>query len=317
MNFLSTSQVNTGDTLYAISSHEVEHDLCRMEMRYLFQKEVEGNYLITDVRIDPSRSPFIRHMISILFCASTLDELVEIINLKQVAFSKFKFVHFKLNEATNGYRDWIEAVTKIGNAINGESEFEKPEILLGALKIEETWIFGIYQRNNNEWMKHGSKPNNNSHSLGLNIARALINIAVGSSHSCRVVDPCCGVGTVVLEALSMDVKIAGFEINRKVYFKAVENITSFGFRNVINNIDMHLIEDHYDVAIVDLPYGLFTPFSVEAQKKLIRSARNITDKLILVSFSDMADSLFKAGFNVVDYCQINKGSCKRHVAVCV
>jgi len=285
-------------------------------MKHLFKKEVDSNYLITDIRINPSRSPFIRHMITILFLANTLDELVENIITNQVAFSNFKFVHFKINEATIGYHEWIQAVTKIGNAIRGESEFEKPEILLGALRIEETWIFGLYQRNDNEWMKHGTKPHNNSHSLGLNTARALINIAIGASQSCSVVDPCCGVGTVVLEALSMDVKISGFEINRRVYFKAVENITSFGYENVIKNQNMHLIEDHYDVAIVDLPYGLFTPFSVEEQKLLIESARRISDKLILVSFADMSDVLSLVGFSIIDYCQIAKGNCKRHVTVC-
>ena len=52
-------------------------------------------------------------------------------------------------------------------------------------------------------------------------------------------DPCCGIGTILVEALSMDINIVGRDINHFVV-----------------RSDIAGVERHYDVAILDMPFSL-------------------------------------------------------------
>lgn len=47
-----------------------------------------------------------------------------------------------------------------------------------------------------------------------------------------------------------------------------KNLEFFGYKNVITSGDMHNIEEKYDVAIIDLPYGVFTSTTLEEQATL-------------------------------------------------
>lgn len=306
----------SGNNLYVINCPINEESLCHMEMKYLFHIDVNEKYFYSDIKVKPSRSPYIRHVLSILYHASSLNDLVKIIELNKVAFNNFKFVRFKIKNGELGYDDWIESVTKIANVIEGEASRQNPAILLGATKVHGDWIFGIYERNDNKWMEHNKKPNTNSHSLGLVVSRTLVNIAVGTNPECSLVDPCCGVGTVIIEALSMGINVKGYEINLNIAKKAKANLEFFGYENVIMNADMHNINEHFDVAIIDIPYGLMTPFSEEQQIELIKTARRITNKLVLVTITNMDEALRIVGFNIVDRCQVNKGNFKRYITIC-
>ena len=169
---------------------------------------------------------------------------------------------------------------------------------------------------NNHWQEHNKKPNSNSHSLKTRIAKALVNIAVGDELNCTLIDPCCGVGTVVIEALSMQLNIKGYEINRLIARKAEHNLAFFGYENVITHGNMHEINEHFAVAIVDIPYGLFTPITLEKQCEIIKTVRRIADKLVIITFEDMDKALISEGFAIVDHCYISKGSFMRTISIC-
>ncbi|WP_243251156.1 hypothetical protein [Clostridium sp. D43t1_170807_H7] len=44
---------------YFINCSEMEKELCNMEMRSIFGKEIKEKYLFSEKNFDPSRSPFI------------------------------------------------------------------------------------------------------------------------------------------------------------------------------------------------------------------------------------------------------------------
>ena len=44
---------------------------------------------------------------------------------------------------------------------------------------------------------------------------------------------------------------------------------------------MHDIKEVFDVAIVDMPYGLFSRTTLEAQRDIIRTTRRIARKALL------------------------------------
>ena len=99
---------------------------------------------------------------------------------------------------------------------------------------------------------------------------------------------------------------------------ARRNLEFFGYdKDIITPMDMHEVKEKYDVAIIDLPYGLFTPISGDEQRKLIMSARKMADKLILVVFEDMKEIIEESGFKIIDSANVNKGKFVRTIHICV
>ncbi|MDF2606767.1 MAG: methylase domain protein [Bacillales bacterium] len=301
---------------YSINYPTYEEELCKMEMRFLFNAEINGKYFISDKYIIPSRSPYIKQSICIMLSASTLDELTEKIKSKNITFNDFKVIYIKIDGGDVSYDEWLKSARLVADAVDGEAEMHEPKILLGLTKFNGRWIFGLYEKNNMEWHTHDNKPHTYSHSLSIRDARAIVNIAVGNNLDAKIIDPCCGVGTVVIEGLSMGLNIRGSDINRFTVRNAKENLLYFEMPDVIRSQDMHTITEHYDVAIVDIPYGIFVPVTLEQQTEIIKSSHRIADKQVIITFENMNDVFEAVGLEIIDQCQVTKGKFVRYVTVC-
>ncbi|EKQ55924.1 MULTISPECIES: RsmD family RNA methyltransferase [unclassified Clostridium] len=233
-----------------------------------------------------------------------------------LSYDKFKVCFLKLENGNIGYQERLEILSRIGFVITGEPQMHNPKVMLGVTKVNEKWIFGEYERNDFAWHIHDKKPYSYSNSLSLKVARALVNIAIKNNLDCKLIDPCCGVGTVVIEAISMGIDVVGYELNKNIAENAQRNLEFFGYRNVITNGDMNQIEEKYDVAIIDLPYGLFTPTTIEEQTALIKSARRMSNRLVIVTFEDMDEYIINSGFNIIDKTYVLKGKFKRYINIC-
>jgi tRNA G10 N-methylase Trm11 len=121
---------------------------------------------------------------------------------------------------------------------------------------------------------------------------------------------------VVIEALSMGVNAKGYEINRPIAINAQQNLSFFNYPDVITEGDMHTIKDHFDVAIIDIPYGLYQVVTLEEQQEIINTARRIADRLILVTYDNMEKMIDVAGFELIEKVRVAKGKLVRWVNVC-
>lgn len=301
---------------YSVNYPVFEEELCKMEMRCLLGKSPSEKYLFSDVYVDASRSPFIKEMISIIYEEDSLEKILDNIIEDKLAYDDFKVCYIKQENSDIDYKERLDSLSKIGFVITGEPEMHTPKVILGVTKVCEKWIFGIYEKNDYEWHIHDKKPYSYSNSLSLRVARALVNIAVKNNLDCKLIDPCCGVGTVVIEAVSMGINAVGYEINKSIAKNARRNLEFFGYKNVITNSDMNNITEEYDVAIIDLPYGLFTPTTIEEQTALIKSARRMSKRLVIVTFEDMDKEIIDAGFSIVDKSYVCKGKFKRYINIC-
>ncbi len=307
-----------GSFLYFINYHDNERELCKMEMRCLFNREINEKYFFSDIDINASKSPFIKSKIKIIYSDESLDRMVRKIKEDNLSYDDFKVSYVKSEQGDVQYEDRLEATRKIGFVVNGYPDMHKPRNPLAVTKINGLWIFGEYERNDFKWQKHNDKPYSYSNALGLRMARALVNIAMKDNEEGTLIDPCCGVGTVVIEALDLGIKVKGCEISKQIAYNARENVEFLGYlRDTIVCYDMHKIKDKYDSAIIDIPYGLFSPVTLEEQKAIIHTARNICEKMVIVTFEDMEKFIVEAGFSVIDKCVVPKGNFKRHILVCV
>ena len=284
-------------------------------MKSLFNKVPNNKYIFSDYYVNTSRSPFVKESIKVIYSESTLEAIVEKIIKNKLSFDDFKVCYIKIEGGDIGYKERLRSLREIGLVIIGQSEMYNPKIRLGVTFVSGKWIFGIYEKNDFEWYSHEKKPYSYSNSLTLRMSRSLVNIAVGNNLSCSIVDPCCGIGTVVIEALSMGLNIKGCEINKSIASNAKKNLEFLNLNPVITTGDMHDIDGKFDVAIVDIPYGIFTHTTLKEQTDIIKTARRIADKAIIITFENMEELIVSLGFNVVDKCLLSKGSFIRYVYI--
>jgi tRNA (guanine10-N2)-dimethyltransferase len=301
---------------YIINSTAQEKELCKLEMKCLFNVFPETRSFFSNHYIVPSRSAFIKQCISVIYSCNSLNDLVEQIVEDNLAYVNFKVRYIDLEGSSIAYKERRKIEYVIGFNILGEADIHNPEIVLGVVNVDGKWIFGVLEDNKNIWNQHNHKPYSYSNALNVRVARSLVNIAVGDNMGLKLVDPCCGIGTVVIEALSMGLNIKGYELNPFISDNAKRNLEFFGFEDVIINGNMHEVEDKFDVAIVDLPYGVFTPVTLKEQLDIIKSTKRIADKAVLITFENMEHYFKEVGFNVIDSCIIAKGTFKRYVTVC-
>lgn len=306
--------------IYTYVHHKDEFDLCRMEMRSFFGTDTTSNYMISDVKVDPSRSPFIEERLQVIFQAHHLSEIKDSLKEMQETATTFKVVC--LNKMDIGETKKIphperRAIEReVGLCIDGEPDLDHPEIIFGLISIENNWYFGKYEKSISVWREHLHKPNSYSTALNTRVARAIANIAVPKPAGISVIDPCCGIGTVVIEALSMGIDIVGRDINPLVCIGARENIAYFGLEGTITKGPISEVNEHYDVAIIDLPYNLYTHITREQQYEIIQNARRIADKAVIVTVDTIDHLIEKSGFTISDRCVAKKHLFVRQILLC-
>ena len=126
----------------------------------------------------------------------------------------------------------------------------------------------------------------------------------------------CGVGTVLVEALSMEIDITGRDMNWFVTSGSRKNIAHFCYNGEVQLGPIEDIVEHYDVAIIDMPYNVFIHSDSDSLQSIVTSARRIADHVLFVTVEPMDDLLKVAQFTVVDRAIVRKGNFSREVLLC-
>lgn len=306
--------------IYLYARHRDDEELCRLEMRAFFGEDSKANVMISSVNIEPSRSIFIKGRLDVLFEAKDWASLVEKASTFQFNDETFKVL--SLNTTVLNSTPKMEIVDRrkiereIGLQMNGEPDLDNPSIIFGFVQIDSHWYFGTFTESKAVSLKHRNKPHSYSTALSTQLSRTVANIAAPFPKGVKVIDPCCGIGNVLVEALSMDFDIVGSDINWLVVKHTRENIAYFGYSCEVKTTSIADVDEQYDVAIIDMPYNLFTSATPEDQQNILIHARRIAKKVIVVTIDTIDDMIHNADLTIVDRCEAKKSTFIRQVLVC-
>ena len=300
--------------IYTYVCHETERDLCQMEIRSLFGKDVDtSTYILSSKEINPSRSAFISMRLNVSYALSSLDQLCDRLGQVEIGDATFKVVYMKAGDPFT-YEEQRSLERKTGACINGTANMRSPDVRFGLMAIQGIWVWGECQSPPESIrLKHKDKPQNYSTGLPVHVARALVNIVIPDAIKVRAIDPCCGMGNVLIEALSMGIDMVGCDINPLAVKGARVNLAHFGYPDVVKLGDMNNLVEEYDAAILDMPYNLCSVISEEDQLRMLRSLRRLSKRAIIVSTLSVQHLVEQAGFRVIDQCIVSKGSFVRNV----
>jgi len=311
----------SGQFIYTYGYRPEETELFHLETRAFFGQQSDQSYIISPIEIHQDRSPFMRERLEVLYEGESISDIVEQVEQIDLQNQTFKINFVKSDELDNSsrkveYDERRSIERELGMAIDGEADMREPDIEFGVITLGGQWYFGKYKKSKALWLHHMHKPKSYSIALSTRVARAIANIAVPNPDDVTVIDPCCGIGTVLVEALSMDVDIVGRDINHFVVRGTRENLKHFDMQTDVVCGDISLVTEHYDVAILDLPYNHFSHATEDSQYDLLKHARRIANKVVIVSVADIDHMLAELGLTVVDRCTTRKGSFVRQIIVC-
>jgi tRNA G10 N-methylase Trm11 len=306
--------------LYTFACHEDEADLCRLELRTLFGAEPSDGYIESSLPIAPTRSPFIKQRVSLLFTGRSPAEIAQQVVELELNGATFKVIYIEIelgHALENDFEQKRSIEREIGWNIRGKAEMRKPERVFAIMRLGQLWLFGECTSNQAAWLKHQKKPQNYSTALNTRVARAVANIAIPDPRGVKAVDPCCGIGTVLIEALSMGIDMVGYDLNPLAVMGARSNLAHFGYEGSVTIGDMRAIEGSYDAAILDLPYNLCSVISPVDQLKMLQSTRSFARRAVIITTEAIDSLIIRAGFEIIDRCLVKKGTFSRQIIVCV
>lgn len=323
--------------IYIYACHEDEQALCELELRTMLGAEtvVGAGYAVSPRRVEPSRSPFLKLRLDVLFEASSLEELASQAETLTVRGSTFK-VAFAETDTPASYDRQRGVEREIGRHLRGKAEMRRPEQWFAVTELAGRWLFGDCVHGEAVWLRHQRKPQNYSTALSTRLARAVVNIAVPVTLGTRVIDPCCGIGTVLVEAMSMGIDIVGSDMNPLAVRGARVNLAHFGMPDVVRLADMRTLEPavhtpilgsaaapeavreqvRYDALILDMPYNLCSVLPEDEQLAMLLAARRLAQRSVIITTEPIDPLIAEAGLRIVDRCAVHKGRFSRQVIVC-
>ncbi|MDR6882866.1 RsmD family RNA methyltransferase [Bacillus sp. 3255] len=315
--------------IYIYACHEDEQALCELELRTMLGAAtiVGAGYAVSPRRVEPSRSPFLKLRLDVLFEASSLAELASQVETLTVRGATFK-VAFAETDTPVSYDRQRDAERTIGRHLRGKAEMRRPAQWFAVTELQGRWLFGDCAHGEAVWLRHQQKPQNYSTALSTRVARAVVNIAVPVTEGARVIDPCCGIGTVLVEAMSMGIDIVGSDMNPLAVRGARVNLAHFGMPNVVQLADMRTLEPgvqgrdrgqeqgRYDALILDMPYNLCSVLPEDEQLEMLQAARRLAHRAVIVTTEQIDPLIEQAGLRIIDRCEVRKGRFSRQVIVC-
>lgn len=292
--------------IYSFKYHYHHKALCKLESLQVFGEAEKDNLLFSNIKVSPSISPFIKSRFEISSSSESYSELIANIKEKKICVEGFKAEYTLLDDDETKYKDRLQCLRDVGFSIEGEPDYYTPSIIYSICQYKKIWYFGVLIKHNADWQKHKVKPFSFSNSITIEIAKTLVNIASKGIKAEKLLDACCGVGTVMLEACISDYDIDGCDINWRACRKTRGNLAHYNYVAKVYLSDIKDLDKQYDAAIVDLPYNLYTYSTDTITKDILASVAKLTTRTVIVSSTDISAIIKEVGLNITDYCEVEK-----------
>ena len=201
-------------------------------------------------------------------------------------------------------RSTVEAATALADVIPHGPDLRRPRHrFVVAASAERVWFGEVVAETDASYRRHDSKPWTTSSSLDGRFARALVNL-VPTARS--VLDPCCGAGSIVLEAASLGLDAFGVDWKPAMVGMTQQNLAHFGYDATVVRADSRVHHQVADAIVTDLPYG----HAIDADEPTIRAVleRGVeaAPLAVYVARADITIWLRAAGYREVDVYTVRK-----------
>lgn len=262
--------------------------------------------------VDIARSAFLRQCVSIEAHGPDLATMLDDCRRQEVAYERFRLRLLRPPPQVDVHSQQV--ILQVANAITGRPDLTNPQVQLAVVAMQDRWLLGrIISTGLNRWLSGIERPIHFSSALPQRFSRALVNLVAAPGDT--LIDPCCGIGTPLMEALEAGVMAFGADNNAKMLRGLAQNLAHLGFPLRLFRADARQLAGNFDAAVVDFPYGRNLLLDKHLARDLLLALRQTVKRAALVAAAPMDEVLQETHFDILRRATVPKGQLVRHVYV--
>jgi tRNA G10 N-methylase Trm11 len=290
----------------AVCSRLPGNELIAAECEALTGGKSDENGIAACQRVDLiAQSAFIQRGVQLLASADCLEALVELIARQSLQAEDFRIELLRFSNSLPVQRQ--EAILAIANTLQTTPNLDEPQHRFLLLARKDRLEFGeILTECQHAYMLHATKPYHTSSSLDARLARGMVNLVMPRVQT--ILDPCCGTGSILLEAQALGLEVFGSDLNRRMVGMAQKNLAHYGYRAEIIPMDARQSQQTADAVVTDLPYGLMQVMVRENLLAILANCANLAPVGVFAAGQDITPWLAEAGYEAIEVFQVKKRS---------
>jgi tRNA G10 N-methylase Trm11 len=250
------------------------------------------------------RGAFVHQGIRVLTTAKSFDELVDHVRMLGNGLDADGFridVHDPLDRTS---LTGIEMATALADAIPFGPDLSTPRRRFMVVPTAQGFMFGdVVAEADAGYRRHDSKPWTTSSSLDSRFARGLINLVPDAR---SILDPCCGAGSIVVEAASLGLEAFGVDWKTPLVGMTRENLAHFGYDGSVVQADSRTHEQRADAVVTDVPYGHAIDSDESEIRAIIEQCAGLAPQGVFVAPADITTWLEVAGYTDIEVHTVMK-----------
>ncbi len=197
------------------------------------------------------------------------------------------------------------AIVAAADALPCRADVAAPRHQLLLVAQRETfWLGEILTESAHSYAPHLQKPCHVSSSLEARIARALVNLVAPPVST--LIDPCCGTGSILLEAVSLGMTAYGADSNPKMVRMAQRNLLHFGYPPNVVCADARAWDQTADALITDVPYGRQLESAKKDLPDILAQGARLTPLAVYVTGENITPWLTATGYGDIEVLRLVK-----------
>lgn len=297
--------------LTSVPNHEAE--LVNAESRILTGHSPNAyGVAISEKCVDVTRGAYVKCCMEILFEGGGVSEVCAQIETSGLCAEGFRVSVVKRPRRLEA--DTIKIAHIVGGVIGGTVCLEQPRVVfLAVITNEQFWFGRLLSESDSAWVDHRKRPYMTSSALPTKLARAIVNLIADPSD--RLVDPCCGTGTIVLEAAHMGMRVVGNDINPKMVKATQANLAHHNLCASVWLGDARQIRGQFDALATNLPYGIMLDRDPIQDWEILQNLNNVAPKAAFVSIQDLSQPLEDLGYRIQQIVNVPKQNMVRRIYI--
>ena len=267
---------------------------------------------ISEHCVDVHRGAYLKSCSEVLFETASLTELCADIQSAGLHADEFRVSVVKKPRSLTV--NSMELARDIGSAIGGNANLSNPQVtFLIVLTAEKIWFARLLSESDNMWLAHNQRPHVTSSSLPARLARVLVNLVARPGD--RLLDPCCGTGTIVMSAAHSGIRAVGYDLNLRMIGATTKNLQHFGLTADVALGDARQVRGQFDAIATDLPYGINLTKDKSQDAEILANLRTCAPKAGFIDLRDLSKPLNDSGYQIETILPVPKLSIVRRIFI--
>lgn len=298
--------------VYLVHAQDPEEQLAAAEAWAFTGQEPQGRLVYAPQAVDISHAAYLRSCVAIEARGDSLEELVADCRRAGLTYERFKLEVLRPPPRLQFLSP--DATLQVANAITGRPDLTAPQVRLAIVASDQGWVCGrLIAKGRNRWLEGMHRPHHFSSALPQRLSRALVNLVAAPGET--LIDPCCGIGTVLMEALDAGIVAFGADMNGPMLKLVATNLEHFGLPCRLFRADATKLTGDFAGAVLDLPYGRNLIGNLDLWRRLIAPLREAARRTVIVAPRRLDDLLAELGFRQIRLVSVPKGGLTRWIHV--